>query len=156
MREGVPESVFRKTPFYQSVAKDLGIVDQLVMHVFIKSGRGVVLTYHFPDIANQTQHLKASILRGHLVARLYAIDLAIEKQRELALDIGEHLRKRITQRELTIMRSICQGLGNQEIATQLGISKRTTDHHVSSLLRKLSATNRFQLISRFGNWIEMT
>ncbi|QTN33753.1 hypothetical protein HZ994_16010 [Akkermansiaceae bacterium] len=155
MREGLPDQEFRKLPFYRCVAKELGIVDQLVMHVFIKSGRGVVLTYHFPNLASRAQHLKASLLRGHLVARLYAIDMEMEKQAQLAEDIGGHLAKRITPREMTILRMICQGLGNHEIAAQLGISKRTTDHHVSNLLKKLSATNRFQLISRFGSWIEI-
>lgn len=154
MREGIPDKQFEEIPFYAGVAKELGIVDQLVMHVFIKNGRGVVLTYHFPALVDETQHLKASILRGHLVARLYAIDLALEKQRQLASDVAAHLSQRITAREYTILRSICKGLGNHEIADQLGISKRTTDHHVSSLLRKLSATSRFNLISRYGSWID--
>lgn len=155
MREGVSDTDFQSLAFYQGVAEPLGIVDQLVMHVFVKSGRGVVVTYHFPSLVGRTQHLKASILRGHLVARLYAIDLEMEKRERLGTDIGEHLSQRITPRELTILRCICRGLGNSEIAGDLGISKRTTDHHVSSLLRKLSASSRFQLISRFGSWIDM-
>ncbi len=155
MREGVSDKDFHALPFYHGVAKELGIVDQLVMHVFIKDERGVVLTYHYPTMADENQHLKASILRGHLVARLYAIELAMEKQARIAADVVAHLGKRITRREFAILRLVCDGMGNQEIADRLGISKRTADHHISSLLKKLSCQTRFQIISRFGSWVEM-
>jgi DNA-binding CsgD family transcriptional regulator len=153
-RSVVSDEEYRQLPFYHQVASVLEIEDQLIMHVYVKNGHGIVLTYHSPRLFNEAEHLKASILRGHLVARLYGIDLAKAKREILRKDLDEHLKKRITPREMIILRSICQGLGNYEISEHLGISKRTVDHHVSNVLRKLSAGSRVQLIARFGSWID--
>ncbi len=153
LRSAISESEYYKLPFYTKVAKHLEIEDQLVMHLYIKDTHGIVVTFHAPRMFDEVNHFKASILRGHLVARLYAIDLAQGQRKEIAENLDEHLRKRISPREISILRHVCNGMSNSEIADLLGISKRTTDHHVSSLLKKLCATNRFQLIARFGSWL---
>ncbi len=153
LRSAVSDSDYYELPFYTKIARHLEIEDQLVIHVYIKDARGIVVTFHCPRMFSEMDHFKASILRGHLVARLYAIDLAQTQREEISKDLDEHLRKRISPREMTILRHVCNGLSNSEIGDLLGISKRTTDHHISSILRKLSAANRFQLIARFGSWL---
>ncbi len=48
----------------------------------------------------------------------------------------------ITTREADVLRHLVAGASNQEIADILSISRRTVDQHVSSLLGKLSVSNR--------------
>ncbi|MDQ3954882.1 MAG: helix-turn-helix transcriptional regulator, partial [Actinomycetota bacterium] len=51
----------------------------------------------------------------------------------------------VTSREMDVLRMIGSGLGNQEIAARLFLSRRTVESHVSSLLRKLAVESRAQL-----------
>jgi DNA-binding CsgD family transcriptional regulator len=54
----------------------------------------------------------------------------------------------LSDRELEIIELVATGLTNQEIASQLMISKRTVDNHVSNIFAKTGAKNRVALI----NW----
>jgi DNA-binding NarL/FixJ family response regulator len=48
----------------------------------------------------------------------------------------------LTRREAEVLEGICAGQTNAEIATELFLSARTVDHHVSSLLGKLGVSTR--------------
>jgi DNA-binding NarL/FixJ family response regulator len=50
----------------------------------------------------------------------------------------------LTNRELEILQSICEGLSNKEIANALFISEKTVKNHITSLLRKLEVDDRTQ------------
>ncbi len=60
----------------------------------------------------------------------------------------EGIRADLSERELEIIELVATGLTNQEIASQLTISKRTVDNHVSNIFAKTGAKNRVALI----NW----
>jgi DNA-binding CsgD family transcriptional regulator len=48
----------------------------------------------------------------------------------------------LTARELDVLRLVAAGRRNAEVATELVLSTRTVDHHVSAILRKLSVRTR--------------
>jgi len=54
----------------------------------------------------------------------------------------------LTPRERQVLRLIARGYSYRDIATELDISTKTVESHVSSVLRKLQLTNRHQLT----NW----
>jgi DNA-binding NarL/FixJ family response regulator len=47
-----------------------------------------------------------------------------------------------------VLQLIAEGLRNAEVAERLVLSRRTVDHHVSAILRKLSVRTRVEAISR--------
>jgi transcriptional regulator EpsA len=54
----------------------------------------------------------------------------------------------ITEREREILRWVRDGLSNQQISDQLGISALTVKNHVQKILRKLGAANRAQAVAK--------
>lgn len=48
----------------------------------------------------------------------------------------------LTNRQLSVLAALSEGLSNAEIATRLFISPRTVDHHVSAILGKLGVQSR--------------
>jgi DNA-binding NarL/FixJ family response regulator len=53
----------------------------------------------------------------------------------------------LTDRERQVLQLVARGLPNKLIARELGCSERTAKFHVSSLLRKLDATNRTEAVA---------
>ena len=51
----------------------------------------------------------------------------------------------VTPREADVFAAVARHLTNGEIASSLGVSERTVESHVSSLLRKLQVANRREL-----------
>ncbi len=50
----------------------------------------------------------------------------------------------LTEREVEVLALLAEGLRNAEIASRLVVSRRTVDHHVSAILRKLDVRTRGQ------------
>lgn len=55
----------------------------------------------------------------------------------------------LTPRESEIMKSLCQGLLNKEIATNLYISEGTVKQHIHHIYQKLQVRNRTEAILAF-------
>jgi DNA-binding NarL/FixJ family response regulator len=61
----------------------------------------------------------------------------------------------LTPRERQVLRLIARGYSYRDIATELEISAKTVESHVSSVLRKLQLSNRHQL-SHWANERHLT
>ncbi len=55
---------------------------------------------------------------------------------------GEAGKTPLTGREMDVLRRLCQGLANKEIARDLGLQEVTVKLHVKTLYRKIGARNR--------------
>lgn len=85
--------------------------------------------------------------------------MAAEVVRELAANArrgGAHLVASdapeiagLTVRELDVLRLLADGITDREIAERLGISTRTVETHVGSILHKLAVRNRAQAAARY-------
>jgi len=60
---------------------------------------------------------------------------------------GTAMAEELTERELEVLGLLAEGIGNREIASRLGISERTVKFHISSLLGKMSASNRTEAVA---------
>ena len=90
---------------------------------------------------------------GHLLKALKAIDsddlyidpviAGVLRQSRLSPS-GHRLTPGLTVREEDVLRGICRGLSNQEIAGELNLSIDTVKHSVTAVLSKLEARDRSQ------------
>ena len=48
----------------------------------------------------------------------------------------------LSDREVEVLRLVAQGFTNAEIASRLGISRRTAEHHVQHIYTKIGASSR--------------
>jgi DNA-binding NarL/FixJ family response regulator len=63
------------------------------------------------------------------------------------LDGAEDGDGALTRRELSVLRLVAHGLGNKEIASELGISTHTVKYHLASLLEKLGVHSRTEAVT---------
>lgn len=54
----------------------------------------------------------------------------------------DEIIKKLTPREMAILKLIVKGIGNDEIGKEIHISIHTVKVHTSSIIRKLNAKNR--------------
>ena len=60
----------------------------------------------------------------------------------------------MTRKETEVLDGLSKHLSNAEIAARLYVSERTVESHVSSLLRKLQAANRHELVRLTGRHLK--
>lgn len=80
--------------------------------------------------------------------------LAGDRRRGGAGKPVDHPLADLSERENEVLRHLGDGLTDREIATQLGISPRTVETHVGSILHKLGVKNRAQAARRYLESIE--
>jgi DNA-binding NarL/FixJ family response regulator len=55
-------------------------------------------------------------------------------------------RGKVSKREMDVLLHVKDGLRNPEIAERLGLSTKTVENHVRSILQKLGAKNRTEAV----------
>lgn len=75
----------------------------------------------------------------------------IQHERAMSSNLS-HPPVSLSDRELQIVELVTAGLTNQDIASRLGISKRTVDNHVSNILTKTQTDNRVSLVGWALRW----
>ena len=86
--------------------------------------------------------------RNELVVHI-PFRVALEELKPLT-DKGSLNLSEFTKRERSVLDGILRGKQNKEIGQDLGISERTVKYYVGILLRKASATTRYELLARYG------
>ena len=67
---------------------------------------------------------------------------------EVAARLAEHMAQvALTRRETEVLDLVARGLGNKEIADELGTAAGTVKMHVQNILEKLSAADRTQAVT---------
>lgn len=91
---------------------------------------------------------KGRVLRNEFLEIEKCLIMMRDNRRE---QIGEAVvdELELTGRESEVVRLVFEGLPNQSIADQLGISEKTVKVHLSSIYRKAGVPNRGDLILRF-------
>jgi two-component system NarL family response regulator len=82
---------------------------------------------------------------------LNAIRTIHSGQKYVPLDVGAKLVQRISnpelsERELEVLRTMAQGMSNQEIGAALNIGESTVKSHVNRILSKLGVNDRTQAV----------
>lgn len=60
--------------------------------------------------------------------------------------IDRHQSIRLTDRQLEVLRLICRGKSNKDIADELGMAEMTTKAHVSAIFKEMRVVNRTQAV----------
>lgn len=105
--------------------------------------RGVLPSDISPDQLVATLQAAASgLLVLHPAQVKDGFPAASAPQRE-----ADELMESLTRRETGVLQMLAAGLGNKQIAAQLGISEHTVKFHVASILGKLGAGSRTEAVS---------
>ena len=102
---------------------------------------GTVLDYEAPRESN-----KFTLEAGTAIVIELHRDEREESLRSSASD-GESMIEHLTPREREVLELVAEGMSNRAIAERLGNSEHTVKFHVSSLLGKLGAVTRAELVA---------
>lgn len=136
---------------------------EISARLLASNAKGALVVYMDSPTAEQVRLSRSLGVRGYLSRRstpeviVRSIVAAGKGQALIEGELYEHLTdvasgddkgERLTARELEVRALVAKGLADKQIATDLGISVKTVEKHVGSLLRKSGATNRTMLASR--------
>ena len=100
------------------------------------------------DCFNRETELMIRLLRQHLAAAFLRVREADAERKRRDLSLPALNQDSLTRREREALPHLLNGKSNSEIASILGISPRTAEKHVASLIEKSGAENRKTLISQ--------
>ncbi|MCQ2412549.1 MAG: response regulator transcription factor [Sphaerochaetaceae bacterium] len=98
------------------------------------------------------------ILAFSIVALVYLfVRFGIDRQEEQnkpTLDYESLQRYKISEREFSVVKLICEGMTNKEIAQELSISVNTVNNHVANIFNKMEVRSRIDLLKilKEGPW----
>jgi DNA-binding CsgD family transcriptional regulator len=145
----------------RSSMADVIVIAGLMRHQIPRVGPPVVAVTEMPIEPDEFGHevrawLPMDSPGAELAAAIFAVanDLVVltpeQSKRWLSARRTESdsvLIETLTRRELQVLRMLADGLGNKEIAQQLGISDHTAKFHVAQILAKLGAGSRTEAVA---------
>ena len=136
----------RETAIHTDFYRHVGVVDHAGFEATY-ADTTVMACFISPRVFSEETKLMIHLFRQHLaIAFLRFKETEAEKKRvSLILPSLDHAT--LTRRERETLPYLLSGKSNSEIAIILGISPRTAEKHVASLIEKSGAENRKILIS---------
>ena len=107
-----------------------------------------IATYSKEKIQNIMWLLESVLRLLNVTVSVSVPDNVIRQEKEVA---GRLREERISRREREVIRLLCKGCSNKEIARQLFINEITVKTHISNILAKLNLHNRMQIIVYYYN-----
>jgi DNA-binding NarL/FixJ family response regulator len=132
-----------KEPDVRFLALSVSDAAEDVIGVIRAGARGYVTkTISGPDLAAAVRRVKDgdAVFSPRLAGFVLDAFTRPETSRE-----GDPELDQLTQREREVLRLLARGYAYKEIASRLFISVKTVETHVSSVLRKLQLSNRYEL-----------
>jgi len=145
----VLRAVMEKTPAVRFLALSVSDASEDVIGVIRAGARGYVTkNISGPDLLDAIYRVAAgdAVFSPRLAG--FVLDaFSLDGKSLEAGDVDPELDQ-LTPRERQVLRLIARGYSYRDIASELAISSKTVESHVSSVLRKLQLSNRHQLT----NW----
>lgn len=133
----------RRAPWPDDALAEAGTLLVALTHEPLRAAgrvRGVLPTDARPDAVVAAV---IAVAAGLVVAHP---DLDTRARAVSRRDAGDRLEP-LTAREIDVLRTLGEGLGNKAIAARLGISPHTAKFHVASILGKLGAGSRTEAVA---------
>jgi DNA-binding NarL/FixJ family response regulator len=112
----------------------------------LNGAKGVLLKQCVPELIGKTIR---KVSRGDLCFDRALTDRVLStlvQRKPTELPVAKAGISSLTGRENQIIRRICEGMRNKEIASKLYISDATVAHHLTSIYRKLGLADRTELL----------
>jgi len=145
----VLRAVMEKTPAVRFLALSVSDASEDVIGIIRAGARGYVTkNISGPDLLDAIYRVAAgdavfSPRLAGFVLDAFSLDGKSLEAGDVDLELDQ-----LTPRERQVLRLIARGYSYRDIASELAISSKTVESHVSSVLRKLQLSNRHQLT----NW----
>lgn len=134
-------SIFRE--FYRHVE----VVDHAAFEAWYDDDTGVMACFISTQTFSEETKLMIHLFRQHLSIAFLRFKRDAAKKKRLSLLAANPDHAPLTRREHETLPYLLAGKSNSEIATILGISPRTAEKHVASIIEKCGAENRKTLIA---------
>lgn len=133
--QSIPET--KKRYYQDTFLKQADYKDQMVM--YLKDGEQAIAAIGL------LRHRQEEVFKPKDVMALTYIHKVLENIYLLREKNTQHDLSYITAREEELLRYVCKGYKNHEIARQLFVSENTVKKHLQNLYRKCNVANRTQL-----------
>ena len=137
--DGTAGEVLQELKTHQPLARSLVIVSDGELHGDYQGFNGVVAERDLGSFGRPGIRAMLAALNN----TRYCSPSVVKVQEE---QTQEQRRRGLTQREREILILLRKGMSNQAIATELGLSRETVKTYCKSVLAKLGAGNRHELL----------